>query len=105
MLLLDLTLLGIELGGNLTMSLQLSSDDGSIEAVASGDISLIATEEDPPRWNSIWLILTDGESGDLLSLSELEGVEEKVFNLDVSISNNCGFLLKQQLTLGLMTTQ
>jgi hypothetical protein len=104
MVLLDLELQKIELGGNLTITLQLTAEDGTIEAIASGDVSLLNTEGVSARWNTIWLIITDGESGDSLSLDELGDIGDKAFNLELTVSNNCGFLMKRQLSLSLTTT-
>lgn len=105
MVLLDLELPDIELGGNLTIELELRSEDGSIEAIAKGDTSLVDSEEALAAWRNIWLILVDGEDGGLLSLADLEGIEALPFTLKLEVSNNCGFLFKRTFEVGLTTEQ
>lgn len=103
MVLVDLELPAIELGGNLTMSLELTAEDGSIEATVKGDSSLLDADLAVPSWTNIWLILVDGESGGLLSLNDLEGISELQFSLQLEVSNNCGLLLKRTVAVTLAT--
>ena len=91
MLVLELELGNINLGGDIAFDIDLVSLSSGINAQARAKAIDLELEEDATlRWDPVWLLLFS-EEGDMLSLGDLNMLTGQEGQILLTISNSCGY--------------
>ena len=99
----------ISMGGDMRLEMEFESTDASVRATATTRGILLTEaepldeEESPDQvWTPVWLVLLDGESGQLLGYEDLPSLEGTGGLLRMAAENLCGFRIERTVPITLV---